>query len=102
MANEFEDYWDFSLKQWVRGPIQRERLAKEKNLIDSREWSNPEDILATAERNRKDNMHATYDGYEDAVARALYRAENGYEFERTLEDDIRQADRQNEYKRKPL
>lgn len=100
---EFEDYWDFSLKRWVRGPVQQAKLAKENNLIDLREWKDPQDLLDEAERNRKANMHATYDGYEEAVARALYRSENGYpHWQKELEDDIRQADRDNEPKRKPL
>ena len=99
----FEEYWDFKLKKWVRGPKERDRIARDHGLVHADEWKDPNDILELAERNRKENMHKTYDGYDEAVARALYREENGYsDWQERLARDIKEADAKNEYKRVPL
>lgn len=98
----FEEYWDFVAKKWVTSPGERDRINKEHGLIPAGEWKHPEDVIDEAERNYQANKSATYDGYDEAVAKALYRAEHGYEFEHTLADDIRSADRDNDPKRKKL
>ena len=96
----FTPHLDVHLGRFVDSEQKAKEIAKEMGLTDSREFGDVENVAKTATRNREEEKKKTYGGYDDAVARALYREEHGYEFEKTLEADIRKADEKNAKERK--
>lgn len=71
-------YYDWSLGCEVKNERERQRLMREKGLVDAEDYDSYESLQRYAERNFKDRREAENLYMDEPLARAIYQIGAGY------------------------